>query len=150
MAGTSPLFIVPLTAPLAASAAAVEAASSSTPWSTATILDELHQAHCRAWAALDGKTIVGFIFARILPPEAEILRIAVVPEKRRMGTARTLLLHAMEYLKANGVNRVFLEVRAGNDPARGLYVSSGFRECGIRKNYYRSPDEDAVLMERLI
>ena len=43
---------------------------------------------------------------------------------------------------------IFLEVRAGNVPAVGLYDSFGFREIDRRKNYYRNPDEDALVMRR--
>ncbi len=76
--------------------------------------------------------------------EAELHRIAVLPEFRRKGLARKL----MERLISVEEGPIFLEVRAGNAPAIGLYTSLGFKELDRRKNYYRNPDEDAVVMQR--
>jgi len=49
-----------------------------------------------------------------------------------------------------GVRAAFLEVRESNTAARALYGSRGFREIGRRKNYYRRPVEDALVMRRII
>ena len=76
--------------------------------------------------------------------EAELHRIAILPEFRRKGLARKL----MEKLISLEDGSIFLEVRAGNAPAIGLYTAFGFKELDRRKNYYRNPDEDAVVMQR--
>jgi ribosomal-protein-alanine N-acetyltransferase len=43
---------------------------------------------------------------------------------------------------------VYLEVRESNAPARALYAAHGFQEAGRRKEYYRRPVEDAVVLRR--
>ena len=79
--------------------------------------------------------------------EAELHRIAILPEFRRQGLAGKLMERLIsETCGEDGV--IFLEVRAGNVPAVGLYDSFGFREIDRRKNYYRNPDEDALVMRR--
>ena len=75
--------------------------------------------------------------------EAELHRIAVCPEYRRRGLARKL----MDELLRRAAT-VFLEVRAGNEAAIGLYTHSGFQEIDRRKNYYHDPEEDAVVMRK--
>ena len=52
----------------------------------------------------------------------------------------------MENSVNTGVERIFLEVRESNSPARNLYSAKGFKEIGIRKKYYRDPVEDAHIM----
>ena len=75
-----------------------------------------------------------------------MFRIGTLPEKRRRGFARALMEH---FLKSeDGPEKVFLEVRAGNIPARSLYESLGFREISLRPHYYRDPVEDAVIYEK--
>ena len=78
--------------------------------------------------------------------ELEICNLAVLPADRRQGIAKKLLQTSMEvYLDAE--IEIFLEVRASNLDAQKFYSSSGFEVCGIRKEYYREPKEDAVLMK---
>ena len=76
----------------------------------------------------------------------EIYRIAVLPDYRRRGVAYRLLSYALKTERGRGLECVFLEVREGNLAARGLYRSYGFSEYGKRKNYYKNPTEDAVVM----
>ncbi|MEA4824263.1 MAG: ribosomal protein S18-alanine N-acetyltransferase [Clostridiaceae bacterium] len=95
-------------------------------------------------ASLDGQ-IAGYLCASVIFEESEILRIAVLPECRRMGIARALLHHFFDEFPQNAT---FLEVRASNIPACALYQSEGFTETGLRRNYYEHPTEDAVCMRR--
>ena len=76
--------------------------------------------------------------------EAELLRIAVDPAHRAQGLARTLLQGCEAELAALGIRDLHLEVRTSNSAARALYARAGWRESGLRKNYYRD-GEDAVL-----
>ena len=77
--------------------------------------------------------------------ELEIHRIAVVPRRRRAGWGRKLLAELLAHAAREGVAQVFLEVRAGNAAARGLYESAGFRRAALRKGYFRDPPEDALV-----
>jgi ribosomal-protein-alanine N-acetyltransferase len=94
----------------------------------------------------------GFAAWRQLSDEAELLNLAVDPQRRRRGVARTLLDASLTQLVGAGIVRLLLDVRAGNLPARRLYESLGFDEDGRRRGYYPArgelPAEDAVLMSR--
>lgn len=100
-------------------------------------------------AEQDG-ALVGFLVARRAADEAEILDLAVAPERRRRGIGSALLTHALDALARAGVEMTYLEVRASNREAIGLYRTMGFREVGRRAGYYVSPREDAVLLARPI
>ena len=101
--------------------------------------------YCCAVTA-DG-TLLGYGGISLVADEAEIITVAVSPAHRRQGIARALMEH-MLCLAEDARASVYLEVRASNTPARELYLSLGFAETGVRKNYYTSPREDAVLMMR--
>jgi ribosomal-protein-alanine N-acetyltransferase len=100
----------------------------------------------RGWVAVAGEAICGFLVARCAAGEAEILNLAVAPERRRQGHARELLLAAMDALKAEGVSEVYLEVRESNAAAQAFYEWAGFGRSGRRPSYYEQPKEDAVCM----
>ena len=76
--------------------------------------------------------------------EAELLRIAVAPEARRQGFARKLMEASEAFLMGEGIDRLYLEVRTSNTPARTLYESMGWKLQRMRKAYYRD-GEDAVI-----
>ncbi|MCS7314378.1 MAG: GNAT family N-acetyltransferase [Bryobacterales bacterium] len=98
---------------------------------------------CRV-AEVEGK-VAGFLVWRVTSPgEAEILNLAVWPERRRLGIATRLL----ESVLATPGYRWFLEVRESNHPARRLYEKMGFREVGRRPSYYQDTGEAAVVMRR--
>jgi ribosomal-protein-alanine N-acetyltransferase len=88
----------------------------------------------------------GYLLARSVLDECEILNLAVVPEQRRVGIGRALLVQALESIGASGVGRVYLEVRQSNLAAQSLYAAFGFRPMGLRPNYYRSPREDGLVL----
>ncbi|MDI4665119.1 ribosomal protein S18-alanine N-acetyltransferase [Xanthobacter autotrophicus] len=90
---------------------------------------------------------VGFILSHVVPPEAEVLSVAVVTDRRRRGIGRALLSHHLARLAAEGVSTSFLEVEEGNQPARALYERFGYREAGRRRGYYAG-GADALLLRR--
>lgn len=86
----------------------------------------------------------GFIaFSKALD-EAEILMIWISPEQRKNGLANVLLQFAFKDLKQRGTNQIFLEVAIDNIAALKLYNNHGFKEVGMRKNYYRSENNDNI------
>ena len=101
---------------------------------------------CLSWqttvAVKDGR-IAGFL-TYAAPPigDLEVMNLAVDPSHRRRGVAWTLV---RQLLRQTAVP-LFLEVRAGNRPARSLYKKLGFTETGQRRSYYRNPIDDAVIM----
>jgi ribosomal-protein-alanine N-acetyltransferase len=98
-------------------------------------------------AEVEGQ-IQGFLVARFVSGEAEILNMAVDPSKRREGIGRQLLTAAFAEALAKKTVRIYLEVRESNQAAIGFYSGRGFARTGIRRNYYSGPTENAVLMER--
>ena len=90
----------------------------------------------------------GYANLRVLAGEGEIERIAVVPALRRRGAGRKLMEAMAEFAGREGVGDMTLEVRAGNAAALKLYESFGFAAEGRRKDYYRNPTEDALILWR--
>ncbi len=92
--------------------------------------------------------IAGYLIAQLIGRYAEIQSLAVWPERQRQGVGTALLGDFMELAQRQGWERIFLEVRAGNEAARKFYLRQGFEDYGRRANYYHSPTEDACLMRR--
>lgn len=93
----------------------------------------------------------GFLVASAVVGEAEVLTLAVAPEARRQGIARTLVAGFLAQAAARGAQVAFLEVAADNAAALALYQALGFVVAGRRKDYYRTPDGiriDAMVMTR--
>ena len=90
--------------------------------------------------------IVGFVAIHRVSDEAELRNIAVVPSHQRRGIAGALVAEALRILRGDGVKSTFLEVRASNQPALALYTSAGFRPLYTRREYYRDPVEDALVL----
>ena len=100
-----------------------------------------------AMVAEDAKAgVVGFVVAAITAPEAELESTGVAEEWQRRGVGRRIFGALAEELRRAEVWEVFLEVRASNRAACGLYRALGFVETGRRTRYYADPEEDAVLM----
>ncbi len=117
----------------------------SDPWSVGAAMGAVRDTDCPTLIALEGDEVIGYVTGRVLPPESELYRICTLPAWRGRGVARALFRAFRAALAARGCDTCFLEVRASNTPARALYASLGFAECGTRRNYYRAPTEDAVL-----
>ena len=100
--------------------------------------------------AQESTKTIGYANIRILDPEAELMRLAVLKERRNEGTAQLLLNKILLICKCKGVSVVRLEVRRDNEPATALYKKFGFVQNGIRKDYYSHPTEDAILMEKIL
>jgi ribosomal-protein-alanine N-acetyltransferase len=90
----------------------------------------------------------GFLLARCVADEMEILNLAVVPFYRRRGTARRLVGEALARARACGTQTCWLEVRASNQAALAFYRAVGFFGGHRRRNYYSRPVEDAVVLVR--
>lgn len=93
------------------------------------------------------KPPVGFILSHAVPPESEILSVAVVTDRRRRGIGRSLVSFHLARLAVEGISTSFLEVEAGNAAARTLYARLGYAEVGRRRGYYAG-GADALLLRR--
>ena len=97
-----------------------------------------------------GGDICGFLVALLIPPQAELESIGVATPAQRRGVGRRLVEELFDLLKASESTEVTLEVRESNTAARALYASMGFVEGGRREGYYSEPQEDAILLRRLL
>ena len=125
------------------------------PWNERQFADELAQPPpsgilvVRArLAARPLARAVALCSCRLIVDELHVLDVAVAPDARRQGLARLLLGLALRAGARAGARVALLEVRAGNAAALALYASLGFRLAGRRRNYYRDPVEDALLLDR--
>lgn len=134
------------TADMLTHVADIEKAIFSDPWTEDSLRGMTDSEYYTIICAMDADSICGYIIASSVAGESEILRIAVSPEHRRRGIGAALLDRFIKERALAGDSEFFLEVRASNEPAISLYASHGFEICGTRKNYYKSPTEDATLM----
>ena len=97
--------------------------------------------------AVAGEAPAGFVLARLVADEAEILTIVVNPQFRRRGIGKILLAEAIRRAALDGGAAMFLEVAEDNTEARGLYAGMGFQSVGMRRNYY-GPGRHALVLRR--
>ena len=98
--------------------------------------------------ALAGRGIEAFCVVQVAADEMHIHNLVVRPESRRRGLGRRLLEDALEWGAGEGVRRVFLEVRQSDWGALALYRAAGFDAVSVRRDYYDSPREDALVLRR--
>ncbi len=125
----------------------IERASFPDPWVREAFTANLGAGYIFS-VICNNEDIIGFAILSLISPEAELYNIAVVSEYRGSGAAQTLFNSVIFDAKAQNIEAVFLEVRESNLRARGFYKKEGFSELGIRKNYYKHPTENAVLMAK--
>lgn len=94
--------------------------------------------------------VAGYVIAFAVGEDAELLNVAVESKFRGKGLAGQMLDAVLVELGGRGVRTAFLEVRESNSAARALYGSRRFTEIGRRRNYYRRPVEDALVMRRIL
>ncbi len=94
----------------------------------------------------DPAKVLGFAAFHRVIDEAELQNFAVDPEHQHQGAGSALLEEGRKRLLEVGAKRVYLEVRASNKTALGLYYSVGFGIHSLRKDYYRDPQEDAYIL----
>ncbi len=125
----------------------LEAACFDDPWSESAIASHLSSPSGLAYLAVgDDGTALGYILGLSLGEESELLRVGVLPEHRGLRIGWSLVDHLLLGLAYAGAKVCYLEVRESNCRALALYQSHCFREVGLRKNYYKNPTENAILM----
>ncbi|MCI0595253.1 MAG: ribosomal protein S18-alanine N-acetyltransferase [candidate division Zixibacteria bacterium] len=95
-----------------------------------------------------GCQIVGYLCAYLILEELQLASVAVKEAFRRQGIARRLIAEMIRRGWERGTKEIWLDVRESNAAARRLYEKLGFREVYRRKNYYRKPKEDALVLFR--
>ncbi|MBQ8322155.1 MAG: ribosomal protein S18-alanine N-acetyltransferase [Clostridia bacterium] len=98
------------------------------------------------FVALENGRVIAYVIGRMIAPEGEIYRVAVDEKYRQRGIGYRLLSFMLKTERGRGLETVFLEVRRNNAAAIALYRAHGFKDAGIRKNYYQNPTDDALIM----
>jgi ribosomal-protein-alanine N-acetyltransferase len=124
----------------------VEKRSFGTPWSRQAFVDEMNHELSYYLVLEKTKHIVGYAGMWLIVDEAHITNVAVLPEFRGQGLGARLMFEIKRHARERGAVRMTLEVRASNFVAQKLYSKMGFRQGGIRRNYYRETKEDALIM----
>ena len=126
----------------------VERESFSTPWTEKLFYDEVKNLRTVYFVAITEKDeIIGYGGMWNVVGEGQITNIAVGKDHRGMGVGSRLLESLIEWAKEKEIKIIGLEVREGNINALGLYKKYGFLEVGKRKDYYKNPTENAILMD---
>lgn len=120
----------------------------SAPWSENSVASELTNPLSLWLVATDGETVAGYIGSQSVEGEADMMNVAVHPDYRRQGVGKMLVDGLVEALKEKGVHSLSLEVRRSNQSAIRLYEKTGFAQAGLRRNYYRNPKEDALILRK--
>ena len=125
--------------------AELERQNFSDPWPDIAVRGELTNKLALWLVALEDGEVVGYVGSQTVLEEADMMNIAVADSHRRRGIAKMLVEELIRQLDAY---QLTLEVRASNAPAISLYEALGFRQVGLRKNYYRKPKEDALILRK--
>ncbi len=125
---------------------AIERENYSLPWSGRSFSDALKRDYYLFLKAECDGVLAGYCGCMRSFEIAEITNVTVAAGFRRRGIARGMLLELMRRASGLGTERFTLEVRRSNVPAIALYHSLGFNDEGVRKGYYESPREDALIL----
>ncbi|WP_105124459.1 ribosomal protein S18-alanine N-acetyltransferase [Streptococcus suis] len=123
--------------------AVMQSVYDQSPWTVEQIASSMASQDEDYYLAYEGQELVGFLAVQTVLDEMEILQIAVRADFQRLGIASQLMAAVMDW-----DGDIFLEVRESNSAAQALYTRQHFTKIGKRKDYYRNPVEDAVIMKR--
>ena len=123
--------------------AVMQSVYEQSPWTLEQIASSMASQYEDYYLAYEGQELVGFLAVQTVLDEMEILQIAVRADFQRLGIASQLMVAVMDW-----EGDIFLEVRESNRAAQTLYTRQHFTKIGKRKDYYRQPVEDAVMMKR--
>lgn len=125
----------------------IERLSFRTPWPSYAFEQELASNRLARYLVVRvGGRLVAFAGLWLMADEAHVTTFAVHPDWRRRGIAQRLMVAVLELSLEIGVQRMTLEVRAGNQAAQALYRRFGFIDVGRRPRYYTDDNEDALIM----
>lgn len=128
----------------------------SDPWSESAILESALSPNSYFIVAVkkfekeedEEKKILGYAGLYAAGEEAYVYNIAVRPEWQGKGIGKSLINELVSYCLKNNLGFISLEVRISNNIAINLYKKFGFKILGKRRNFYKNPSEDALIMTK--
>ncbi|MBR2048488.1 MAG: ribosomal protein S18-alanine N-acetyltransferase [Oscillospiraceae bacterium] len=142
------MMILPMNETHVSQVAALEALCFRDPWSEKSVASELTNKLSLWLVAEEDGAVVGYVGSQTVLDETDMMNVAVHPDHRRRGIARSLVAALVDALKEKGSRCLTLEVRESNESAIALYRELDFRQIGLRKNYYRNPRENALILRK--
>ena len=118
------------------------------PWSENSISSELNNRLSLWLVAIIDNKVVGYVGSQTVLGETDMMNVAIHPDYRKQGIGTQLITTLIRNLDEQGSHSLMLEVRASNIPAISVYQKLGFEEVGRRRNYYRNPKEDALILRK--
>lgn len=117
------------------------------PWSKKSLKEQLENdlSHFFVAKDIDGM-VIGYAGMQAIAGEGYVTNIAVLPQYRGKGIGARLVKQLIDITNNLKLDFISLEVRPSNTVATALYNKYGFKEVGRRKNFYRSPTEDGLIM----
>ena len=116
-------------------------------WSETSLRYELDGPGRRAVVLVSGAEVLGYAVTMRAGDMVDLQRIAVRRDHQRQGLAGRLLADALAAGRADGAERMLLEVSATNAAAVAFYEAQGFARIDVRRRYYRD-DSDALVLAR--
>ena len=132
--------------------ASIESESSEFTWAKNKLFESISNPNNLCYAVSIKSQIVGYVIAMPAADSIDILNITIHKDFKRKGYGSSLIDYLTKELISKGIKTNFLEVRRGNFVAISLYLSLGFKEISVRKNYYTknsnqlSTREDGIIM----
>lgn len=119
------------------------------PWTEGIFIDCIKSGY-ECWLVVKEGRNIGHGILSVAAGESHLLNVCVIPEHQGRGHGRTLVMHMLGRAEVAGARSVFLEVRASNSAAYGLYEDLGFNEIGLRRDYYPAyaGREDALVLAK--
>ena len=129
----------------------IERESNPFPWTAKNFKDCIEKGYY-SLVLKEGIKVIGFAILSVSTEESHLLNIGLTSSKRGQGLGKELLEKIVIAAEVMGSKKIFLEVRISNEVAIDLYKTKGFKEIGLRKNYYRLKEgrEDAILMSKTL
>lgn len=118
------------------------------PWSVNSIASEVDNRLSLWLVAMEKDQVIGYVGSQTVLGETDMMNIAVHPDYRKQGVGTALITGLIEALEKKESHSLMLEVRSSNATAISVYHNLGFSEVGRRRNYYRNPKEDALIMRK--
>ena len=125
--------------------------SGESPWGKESLVHFLKKGSGSGFILYKEALGIGYILARKIQNDLEIISLGILPDYRRMGLG-SILFKEMEKCIISGKRaKLFLEVNNNNKKAKGFYKSMGLKEIRVLEKYYKADDgyEDGLMLSKV-